>query len=129
MIRPLSPKVEALLATSHEERLRAIANAIVTEGDANYAYDFVVAHASLFRHSVAAYAAFDLPMFAGDVTLIQTDPEVAALPWQTADVAGFWQQAILGTLHTEAVSTGHFTCLQLPHVDSVAKVIIKEATS
>ncbi|MGR3622357.1 amino acid adenylation domain-containing protein [Pseudophaeobacter sp.] len=125
----LQPKVQALLASSHEQRLKAIAESIATEGDVEYAYNFVVAHASLFHHSIAAYAAFDLPMFAGDMTLIQTSKQVSALPWQDPDVAGFWQDLILGELHIDPVTAAHFDGLKTPYVDEVAKVIIREAQS
>lgn len=114
-----------LAQTPATERLAALAETVSTKAwevsDAQIEQLFHV-----FRHSLRAVADYQPEPFAGDLNLLLDDEVLHFLPGLQPDMKTFWTEIALGELRIERVGGNHLTCLQSPHVQTAASLILHE---
>ena len=78
-------------------------------------------HRSCLRHSLAAVALHEATPYQGDLLFIRQSGEVQVLPGMHRDMSAYWQALCLGELRVVDVPGDHFSCMQQPQVQAVAR--------
>jgi len=80
----------------------------------------------IFRHSLRAVACYQPEPFTGNLHLLHDDEVLHFLPGLQPDMKTFWTGIALGDIRVERIEGNHLSCLQPPHVQTVAARILRE---
>ncbi|MGH8410324.1 MAG: hypothetical protein ACRERT_03740, partial [Pseudomonas sp.] len=83
--------------------------------------DWLREQLQVLRHSLAAVALHQATPYDGDMVFIRQCGEVQVLPGMHRDMSQYWQALCLGELQVVDVPGDHFSCMQSPQVESVAR--------
>ena len=113
--------LRALASKSADERLQAIADAMRHAGSQLSDLDWLREQLQVLRHSLAAVALHQATPYDGDMVFIRQCGEVQVLPGMHRDMSQYWQALCLGELQVVDVPGDHFSCMQSPQVEAVAR--------
>ncbi|WP_261748672.1 non-ribosomal peptide synthetase [Pseudomonas citronellolis] len=110
-----------LAARSPGQRLQAIALAMRHAGSQLSDLDWLGEQLRVLRHSLAAVALHQATPYDGDMLFVRQTGEVQVLPGMHRDMSAYWRELCLGRLQVVDVPGDHFSCMQAPHVQAVAR--------
>jgi pyochelin synthetase len=113
--------LRALGRKSADQRLQAIADAMRHAGSQLSDLDWLREQLQVLRHSLAAVALHQATPYDGDMVFIRQCGEVQVLPGMHRDMSQYWQALCLGELQVVDVPGDHFSCMQSPQVEAVAR--------
>lgn len=106
---------------TREQRLQAIARQMRHAGSQLSDLTWLHEQLEVLRHSLAAVALHEATPYDGDMLFIRQSGEVQVLPGMHRDMSAYWQALCLGELRVVDVPGDHFTCMESPQVNAVAR--------
>ena len=107
------------------ERLAALAGAVATRAE-TVGVEQVSSLYRVFRHSLDAVGRYHPAPFLGELTVLRDSETLHFLPGLASDIHGFWSDVALGDIRHQKIHGDHLTCLQPPHVEAVAAILLTE---
>lgn len=76
-----------------------------------------------FRHSLTAITSHEPAPYVGDITFVRDSGMVDFMPGLRDAMQFYWSDLCLGDLTIVDVPGNHFTCIEEPHVEALARII------
>ena len=104
------------------ERLERLAT---TDPQGEWTADSLAGLREVFRHSLAAVAAWDAPAYLGDIRFLRQRGEIHFLPTLRENMTDFWAEHCLGELEVCDIDGNHFDCLTDLNATAVAAIVAR----
>ncbi|MGW0555808.1 amino acid adenylation domain-containing protein [Streptomyces sp. NPDC002926] len=109
-----------------EERLRAIGASMPVEDAELRSEERLSRLYAIVKHSLVSVASHEATLCELPATFVRQTGEAEIFPGMHRDMTDYWQQVCGAGLRVVDVPGDHFTCVQPPHAEAVARALLPE---